>query len=196
MIDSERHGWASLILLIPNTILLLFGIAIFVQKWGTYGDVIYQETQNWSKGFITDVVTVNTSSCPANYTELVALYMGTEDICKTTGSEYDIGACSQGSSGTFQKGLPPQNLSYFDGVKVCYARSKSNYNSIASNRLAYDASKNNSAPPNLACNLRNITCGANDNIDLFFCYPGTKCPMNGLHFNYTQSTIDNSTSEL
>jgi hypothetical protein len=98
MIDSERYGWASLIMLIPSLISLFFGIAINIQSWGIYDDILKNEFSDWSLGAIDDFKFMNDSSCPKDYELLSFSYLGTEDLCLEPSSKYSVGKCS-GTSG-------------------------------------------------------------------------------------------------
>jgi hypothetical protein len=65
--DPTHYMKFQSLMLFIYTIIMTFGIVIYMLDFGIYGQVIFNETSQWSKGVITDIQPANGTACPSNY---------------------------------------------------------------------------------------------------------------------------------
>mmetsp|Transcript_13395 Transcript_13395/g.13156 ORF Transcript_13395/g.13156 Transcript_13395/m.13156 type:complete len:119 (+) Transcript_13395:27-383(+) len=97
-LDSESYTKYNCVMLLFYLIILIFGIVLACLDFGAYGEVVYNETYEWNKNVITDVMVVDQPQCPQNYELLTTLYLGTNTYCLDFYGNYRLGTCSSSSS--------------------------------------------------------------------------------------------------
>ena len=133
--------------------IFVLGMVLYYLDFGTYGAVAFNETQEWNKGIITDVIVQDTSECPVDYTQLKSLYLGTETYCLQIYGTYTIGTCSSGSKkkygtrGRTVYGFSDTNLQKLGDKYVCYRRSlDETFLTYIENRLGEGVNDTQSCP--------------------------------------------------
>lgn len=59
------------------------GLTLFLYDFGTYNSVLYNETQEWSKPPVLNIISTGSklASCPEGYTTLQTEFLGTNTYC-------------------------------------------------------------------------------------------------------------------
>ena len=145
---------------------------IYYSGTNTHGAAIHTETEEWSKGVITDVTTAD-SACPSGYEQVTSKFFGTETICKGTFT-WSYGACTKSDRktsvwSTTVYGLSEQDLFKFDGKLICVQRSKHTYHDIVKGRNQ------------TICGVGQVRCGPTADTERQFCFTGTSCPLNAVY---------------
>src|SRR4051794_7825875 len=71
----------------------IIAVMVYYSDTSVYGDVIYSETDEWSKKGVVDIITTADGVCPAQYEVMQGLFFGTETICKDP-LTYTYGSCT------------------------------------------------------------------------------------------------------
>ena len=66
-LDIGTYSKYQCCMFLTYTIILVFGLVLWGQDFGTYGEVIFSETLEWNRKTIKDVISTTESTCPANY---------------------------------------------------------------------------------------------------------------------------------
>ncbi|TNV79809.1 hypothetical protein FGO68_gene15453 [Halteria grandinella] len=163
---------AILAVLGANVTLLAVSVIIVQSNAFNYGAVIQQESADWGKGAITEIIT-SEEGCPKGYETVTGQFPGTRTYCKAGGIDYKKSCQEMRIKGTNSPGVEAANLESFFGTHFCIKRNqKLTYHSLVQNR-------NISKCPN-------TTCGSPNNA---YCQSDA-CPLNGLftdtsHFDWT-----------
>ncbi len=82
-LDTRKYLKYQIVIFAANAVVLTLGILIYVLDFGTYSNVLYNETAEWNQTTIVDVTSLNdfNGSCPANYELFNGSFMGTQDYC-------------------------------------------------------------------------------------------------------------------
>ena len=173
----ERYAKTTCFTFIANIVVLALGITIYCLDLGTYGETIYNETQQWNHGVVSDILTVSyDSSCPSDYIELTGFYLGTHDVCIKNNNYYTLGPCKgKRNYGTTRIGVSDETLTSFNGSTICYLiDNATNYHSIAASRVnmaLINSTTENGGVVTSYCNDSTVYCGPpNPNIDYDYAY--------------------------
>jgi len=79
---------------------LVIGILVSGGSTNQYGIVVANETNEWTKSPVTDIIAVNTTTCPEEYEMVSGIFFGTKTYCKYRSGSYSIGGCRKKSGGT------------------------------------------------------------------------------------------------
>jgi hypothetical protein len=91
---SKRYWAAQAILIGAYTLLLIFGLLLYNINFGASADIIYNETQQWETYSIESLSYISKdSNCPEGEENVKATYLGSENICYYSDTEYYIGKC-------------------------------------------------------------------------------------------------------
>eukprot|EP00347_Sterkiella_histriomuscorum_P001377 403372269 len=124
------------------------------------------------------------NQCPSGYEKITGKFLGTRDICRISGNQYELGQCDK-NRGTSVKGIPETDFDIFYGNILCIKRSQSlNYHQIVQLRGIY------------SCDDLD-RCGSwvgSQKFDYGYCLHDkfTNCSLNGLRFI---SASDNSSAD-
>ena len=78
-----------------NLAYLVIGILLSSGSTNTYGPVVENETNEWSKPPIIDIIAVNTTTCPFEYEMVSGTFFGTKNYCNYRSGIYTVGGCKR-----------------------------------------------------------------------------------------------------
>jgi hypothetical protein len=150
-----------------NIAYLVIGILVSGGSTNKYGIVVANETNEWNKPPVIDMIAVNTTTCPEEYEMVSGVFFGTKNYCKYYTGGYRVGSCRKKEGLGTTKGLEPVSFKKFDGQFVCVKRDKNtDYHQLATMRDSRTCSASSG-------------CGSSLDASKRFCLRGTtKCPPN------------------
>ena len=153
-----------------NLAYLVIGILVGSGSSTIYGTVVANETKEWTKSPVIDMIAVNTTTtCPEDYEMVQGMFFGTRNYCNYLTGGYRVGSCRKKEGLYTTSGLDPVSFKKFDGQYICIKRDKTtDYNQLATMRDSKSCSASSG-------------CGSNIDASKRFCLRGTtKCPPNAL----------------
>lgn len=167
-----------------NIAFLVIGIVLYRGSTSQFGEVIKQETTEWSRGPIVDITSVASgSACPANYETVTGTFYGTQTYCDRYFGSYYLGTCTKKrGQGTTVYGLSDSTISTINSQVVCVKRDKVlTYHSMVTSRSNF-------------CSTGTV-CGSATDPNKQFCIPSTiSCPLNGLMIEKTSVNYSSPTT--
>ena len=98
-----------------NLAYLVIGILVGGGSSTKYGTVVANETKEWTKSPVIDMIAVNTTTCPEDFEMVSGIFFGTQNYCNYIGGEYRVGSCRRKSGLYTTYGLDPVSFKKFDG---------------------------------------------------------------------------------
>ena len=151
-----------------NIAFLVIGIVLYMRKSTDYGLVIRDETAEWSKGPIVDIIDAPLNgTCPSSYELVPVSFPGTRTICRRYSGTFIVGQCRRRDRFGFTEiGLDSLDLNIFNGVQICVKRnSVINYHSMVKQRSS-------------VCSQG--FCGSSNDTEKRFCKTENTCPITNI----------------
>ena len=76
-----------------NLAYLVIGILLSGGSSRHYGIILANETNEWSKSPVIDLIAINTTTCPEEYEIVSGIFFGTKNYCKNKTGGYTVGSC-------------------------------------------------------------------------------------------------------
>ena len=76
-----------------NLAYLVIGILLSGGSSRHYGIILANETNEWSKSPVIDLIAINTTTCPEEYEIVSGIFFGTKYYCKNKTGGYTVGSC-------------------------------------------------------------------------------------------------------
>ncbi len=121
-----------------NIAILVIGIVLYLGDTSQYGQVIDYEMSEWNLKAIEDVIAVEANVCPESYNKVSGWFYGTETICRKLGDYYFLGPCGRRETGLTRYGMSDEELTKFDGRRICVKRSNYTYHDLVGMRETRD----------------------------------------------------------
>ena len=167
-----------------NIAFLVVGIVLYLGSTSQYGEVIKQETNEWSRGPIVDITAVGSGQqCPSGFETVTGTFYGTQTYCDRYFGSYYLGSCTKKrGQGTTVYGLSNSQIQTINGQIVCVKRDKIlTYHSMVQQRSSF-------------CSSGNV-CGSATDPSRQFCIPSSmSCPLNGLLIEKTNVSYSSPTT--
>jgi hypothetical protein len=94
---------------------LVIGILVSGGSTNQYGIVVANETNEWTKSPVTDIIAVNTTTCPEEYEMVSGIFFGTKSYCNYLTGGYTPRRCRKKEGLYTTEGLDPVSFKKFDG---------------------------------------------------------------------------------
>ena len=76
-----------------NLAYLVIGILVGSGSTTQYGTVVANETKEWTKSPVIDMIAINTTTCPDEYEMVSGIFFGTKSYCNYLTGGYRVGSC-------------------------------------------------------------------------------------------------------
>lgn len=111
-----------------NIAIIVIGIVLYNNDTSVYSGVMFEETSEWSRFPIKEVLDVPKSTdtgCPIGYEMERISFLGTRTLCAKNLGSYYVGKCSKTSGGTTIIGFPRTEMLSFNDQFICVRREQS-----------------------------------------------------------------------